>query len=67
MHYMIFVPLLICFYTFVYELMLYMFKHVRQKIKFLNLNLNLNLMICHEMHIPVNIHKKFGGGRKLRV
>ena len=39
----IFVPLLICFYTFVCrnksstELMLCMFKHVRQKIKFLNL------------------------------
>ena len=46
----IFVPLLICFYTFVCrnksstELMLYMFKHVLQKIKFLNLNLkNLNV------------------------
>ena len=44
----IFVPLLICFYTFVCrnksskELMLYMFKHVRQKIKFLNLNLNIS-------------------------
>ena len=42
---MIFVPLLICFYTIVCrnksstELMLHMFKHVRQKIKFLNLNL----------------------------
>ena len=40
-----------CFYTFVCpnksstELMLYMFKHVRQKIKFLNLNLNASIGI----------------------
>ena len=49
-----------CFYTIVCrnksstELMLHMFKHVRQKIKFLNLNLkNLNLAVVFRYDVTI--------------